>query len=168
LLIAQGSQFCCSFPVSGDPSTYRAELSISRDAPYWRYSSDTETSWTFRSSRPPEGVEERLPLLFIDYDLGELDLLNRAERGPRAIRFGVHRQQGTPAAGLTNVRLWVSYNDGGTWSNVSVANLGGGNYSACLNHSTNPARQNVSLRIQATDAGGSMINQTIIRAYGLE
>jgi subtilisin family serine protease len=167
-LIAQGTQFCCSFPVSGDPSTFRAELSISRNAPYWRYSSDTDTSWTFRSSRPAPGVEERLPLLFVDYDLGELDLLNRAERGQHTIRFGVHRQQGAPTAALTNVRLFVSYNDGATWSNQSLSNLGGGNYSANLNHPANPARQNVSLRIQATDAGGSSINQTIIRAYGLE
>ena len=66
------------------------------------------------------------------------------------------------------MRLWVSYNDGATWSNQSLSNLGGGNYSANLNHPANPARQNVSLRIQATDAGGSSINQTIIRAYGLE
>jgi hypothetical protein len=49
--IAQGSQFCCTLPVSGDPATIRPELSISRDAPYWRHSSDTDTSWMFRSSR---------------------------------------------------------------------------------------------------------------------
>jgi hypothetical protein len=54
------------------------------------------------------------------------------------------------------VRLWASYNDGGTWA------------PATLDHPANPVRQNVSLRIQATDAGGSSINQTIIRAYGLE
>jgi subtilisin family serine protease len=167
-LIAQGSQFCCSFPVSGDPATYRAELGISRNAPYWRYSSDTETSWTFRSARPPAGVEERLPLLFVDYDLGELDLLNRAERGLHEIDFRVARQQGAPTAALTNVRLFVSYNDGATWSNTPVTNLGGGNYSATLNHPANPARQNASLRVQATDAGGSSINQTIFRAYGLD
>jgi hypothetical protein len=167
-LIAQGTQFCCSFAVSGDPSTYRAELSVSRDAPYWRYSSDTDTSWTFRSSRPPEGVTERLPLLLVDYDLGELGQLNRAERGQHTIRFAVHRQQGSPAAVLNNVRLQVSYNDGATWSNQSLSNLGGGNYSATLNHPANPARQNVSLRIVASDAGGSSISQTIIRAYGLE
>ena len=166
--IAQGSQFCCSFPVSGDPSTFRAELSISRDAPYWRYSSDTDTSWTFRSSRPPAGVQAPVPLLFIDYDLGELDLLNKAERGQHGIHFHVARQQGSPPAALTNVRLWASYNDGGTWAQQSLTNLGGGNYSATLNHPANPVRQNVSLRIQATDAGGSSINQTIIRAYGLE
>ncbi|HEY6417284.1 MAG TPA: S8 family serine peptidase [Acidimicrobiales bacterium] len=166
--IAQGTQFCCSFPVSGDPSTYRAELSVSRDAPYWRYSSDTDTSWTFRSTRPPAGVQARQPLLFIDYDLGELDLLNKAARGQHGISFRVARQQGSGASALTNVRLWASYNDGGTWAQQSLTNLGGGNYSATLNHPANPVRQNVSLRIQATDAGGSSINQTIIRAYGLE
>ena len=167
-VIAQGTQFCCSFAVSGDPSTYRAELSISRDAPYWRYSSDTDTSWTFRSSRPPTGETARLPLLLVDYDLGDLDLLNRAERGQHTIHFGVHRQAGSGSSPLTNVRLQVSYNDGATWSNESLSNLGGGNYSASLNHPANPARQNVSLRIVASDAGGSSINQTIIRAYGLE
>jgi hypothetical protein len=102
--------------VSGDPATYRAELSISRNAPYWRYSSDTETSRTFRSARPRAYVEERLPLLFVDYDLGELDLLNNAERGQHEISFRVARQLGSPSAALTNVRLWASRNHGGTWA----------------------------------------------------
>jgi hypothetical protein len=66
------------------------------------------------------------------------------------------------------VRLFVSYNDGATWNSTPVTNRGGGNYSATLNHPANPARQNVSIRVQATDAGGSSINQTIFRAYGLE
>ena len=167
-LIAERPQFFGSFAVSGDPATYRAELEVSRNTPWSRYSSDTDTVWTFRSSPPAAGVVEAQAILLADYDLGDLDLQNRAARGSHEITLSFHRQQLAPAAAITDAKLWASYNDGATWARASLDNLGGGRFGATLNHPANPARQNVSLRIEATDAGGSRINQTIIRAYGLE
>jgi hypothetical protein len=107
-------------------------------------------------------------ILLADYDVGELDLLNRAERGSHEIGLSIHRQQLAPAAAVTDAKLWASYNDGATWVRASLDDLGGGRFEATLNHPANPARQNVSLRLEATDAGGSRLHQTIIRAYGLD
>ena len=167
-LIAERPQFFGDFPVSAGPATYRAELEVSRSTPWSRYSSDTDTVWTFNSSAPPAGVVQAQPILLADYDLGELDLLNRAERGSHEIGLSIHRQQLVAPAAVTDARLWVSYNDGATWTRVTLDGLGGGRYEATLNHPANQARQNVSLRLEATDAGGSRINQTIFRAYGLD
>jgi hypothetical protein len=167
-LIADRTQFFGDFPVSGDPATYRAELEVSRSAPWSVYSSDTDTVWTFRSSAPPEGVVQAQNILLAGYDLGELDLRERAARGSHQIGLFIHRQQLAPAAAVTDARLWVSYNDGATWTSVPLTNTGGGHFTASLNHPSNPARQFVALRLEAADAGGSRLNQTIFRAYGLE
>jgi subtilisin family serine protease len=167
-LIAERPQFFGSFAVSGSPATYRAELEVSRNAPWSRYSSDTDTVWTFRSSPPAAGVVEAQAILLADYNLGALDLQNRAARGSHEVTLSFHRQQLAPPAAITDAKLWVSYNDGATWARASLDNLGGGRFAATLTHPANPARQNVSLRIEASDAGGSSINQTISRAYGLQ
>ena len=167
-LIAERPQFFGNFPVSGSPATYRAELEVSRNTPWSVYSSDTDTVWTFRSSAPAADVVEAQPILLANYDVGELDLQNRAERGSHEVELFIHRQQLAPPAAVTDAKLWVSYNDGATWSRASLDNLGGGRFEAELNHPANPARRYVSLRLEAADAGGSRLNQTIIRAYGLE
>jgi subtilisin family serine protease len=167
-LIAERTQFFGDFPVSGDPATYRAELQVSRNAPWSVYSSDTDTVWTFRSAAPPTGVTQAQNILLAGYDLGELDLQERAARGSHEIGLFIHRQQLAPAAAVTDVKLWVSYNDGATWTRASLSNDGGGHYTAELNHPANPARRFVALRLEAADAGGSRLNQTIFRAYGLE
>jgi hypothetical protein len=69
---------------------------------------------------------------------------------------------------VTGARLWVSYNDGATWSRVTLDSQGGGRFTGELSHPANTARKYVSLRLDATDSGGSSLNQTIIRAYGLQ
>lgn len=167
-LIAERTQFFGDFPVSGDPATYRAEAEVSRNTPWSVYSSDTDTVWTFKSSAPPTGVSQAQAILQAGYDLGELDLQNRAERGSHEIGLTIRRQQLAPPATVTGAKLWVSYNDGVTWSRVTLDDQGGGRFTAELNHPANTARKYVSLRVEATDSGGSSLNQTIIRAYGLE
>ena len=164
-VIGEDAGFTRDFEVGGEPATYRAELDVARRAPFWRMSSDTETAWTFRSA--PTEEPESLPLLLVDCDVGDLDPLNRAVRGDHEIDFRVHRQQGAPAAAVNGLDVWASFNEGGTWRRLDVEDLGGGNFTAQLTHPTRQG-QYVSLRMQASDAGGSRISQTIMRAYGLE
>jgi hypothetical protein len=140
-------------------------LDVKRRAPYWRYSTDTETAWTFRSG-PGEG-RQSLPLLLVDYDVGELDGLNRAPRGNYEIGLRVRRQQSAPAAAVTDLKVWASFDQGGTWSRLGVEDRGGGNFTARLTHPARQTARDVSLRVQASDAGGSRVTQTIIKAYGL-
>ena len=78
----------------------------------------------------------------------------------------MHRQQGAAPASVTGLTLSVSYDDGATWSNVATTNRGGGHFGATIHNQT--SGQHVSLRVQASDSGGSGITQTIIRAYGLD
>ena len=140
-------------------------MDVARRAPWWRYSTDSETAWTFRSA--PTSEAESLPLLLVDYDVGTLDSLNRAPRGAYEIDLRVRRQQGAPAAAIEDVSAWASYDDGGTWRRLSLDDLGGGNYAAALTHPARETARHVSLRVQASDAGGSRVTQTVMRAYGL-
>jgi hypothetical protein len=66
------------------------------------------------------------------------------------------------------MRVWASFDDGGSWRRLDLDDLGGGNYTASLTHPDRQTAEHVSLRVQASDAGGSRITQTIMRAYGLQ
>ena len=164
-LIAQSEGFFGSYAVSGNPASYRAELDVTRTAPYWTQSTNTHTTWTFDSA-PPAGVQP-IPLLLVDYSLKGLDLQNRSPRGTQVIDLFAHRQQGASAASITGLTASVSYNDGANWLPVTVKNNGGGHFSATIKN-PNVGGPAVSLRVEATDSGGSGITQTIIRAYGLK
>ena len=70
---------------------------------------------------------------------------------------------GSGSAKVTGLRFWTSLDDGETWQAATVDPLGGGRVSAPL---PEPAEgRAVSIRVKAADAGGSGIDQTIIRAY---
>ena len=143
------------FTVPATAGTYRLhyDLDASQALPI---STKTSTEWTFHSNP----VEERLPLLLVDYRL-PLDLLNRPN-GDTAT-FTVSRVAGAASAKATGLKLWTSLDDGTTWQSAKVSAAAGGKYSATLPHAGKG--QAVSLRVQATDSGGSKIDQTIIRAY---
>ena len=70
------------------------------------------------------------------------------------------------SAAVTSFALWVSYDDGASWQFVRTDRASGGRYRAELRHPRHA--DSVSLRVRATDSGGSRIKQTIIRAYGLD
>jgi hypothetical protein len=105
-------------------------------------------------------------LLVVDYDVGQLDVQNRSHQARQLIELHAHRQTGAAPAAITSLVLSVSFDEGSTWQDLSTQSAGNGRYRAEI---TNPASaQNVSIRVQATDSGGSSIDQTIIRAYGLD
>jgi hypothetical protein len=122
-------------------------------------STQTKTTWTFRSAAPAGGNSARIPLLLVDYAL-PLDLDNHPD-GSTAV-FTVVRVAGTARAQVIGFRLWTSLDNGGTWQAARVRALGGGRFAATLPHVA--PGQAVSLRVQATDAGGSGIKQTIMTA----
>jgi hypothetical protein len=70
---------------------------------------------------------------------------------------------GTPASQITGMHVWTSTDNGRTWQAASVRVLGGTRFSFTLPHAK--AGQAVSLRVRATDAARSGIDQTIIAAY---
>jgi hypothetical protein len=164
--IVSSTGFRGDFEVGGDPATYRAELDVTRSSPYWTMSTRTETRWTFDSAPPQGGGSEAVPLLLVDYELEDLDLLNRAPRGHYEIGLRVHRQQGAAASPVDVVQAWASFDDGTGWQPLRVRGSGG-SYTASLVNPSSATTDFVSLRVAASDRGGSSIEQTIQRAYGL-
>ena len=158
-----------AFPASASPATYRLVLNGKRSAPWSLYSTETNTTWTFASSRPAAGKEERPALVQVDYDL-PLDELNRAaDRTAYTFRLAAGHVPGVSGPDIKTVQAWVSFNDGGTWKQIDLVSLGNGAVQATVQH---PKLENttgaVSLRVKATDTAGNSVDQTIIRAYGLK
>jgi hypothetical protein len=123
-------------------------------------STRTMTTWTFRSVAPAGSGQVHIPLLLVRYRL-PLNLDNHPD-GSTAI-LTVTRVAGTPRAKVLGLRLWTSTDGGKTWRPASVRALGNGQFAATLPHVK--AGKGVSLHVQASDAGGSKIDQTIITAY---
>jgi subtilisin family serine protease len=166
-LLAESTYPIGTFPAVSGNATYRLVTNQHRSTPWWQYSTDVNTTWTFRSAAPATG-RRLLPLVQAGYDLS-LDSLNRAPgRSRYHFTLNVGHQPGVNGPDIRTVQAWVSYNDGGTWKQVSLVRQGGGKHLVRLDH---PRAENtsgaVSLRVKATDSAGNGIDQTIIRAYGL-
>ncbi|MBV9853232.1 MAG: S8 family serine peptidase [Streptosporangiaceae bacterium] len=123
-------------------------------------STQTTTTWTFRSAAPAGLAPVRIPLLVVNYDL-PLGLDNRPDGGTAVL--SVTRIAGTPPARVTGLKAWTSTDNGKSWQLAAVHPLGGGRYSFTPPHAA--PGQAVSLRVRAADTGGSGIDQTIMTAY---
>jgi hypothetical protein len=158
-LIGSKHASVADFPVPAAPATYKLVYTdnTSRALPV---STRTQTAWTFRSAAPAGSKPALIPLLLVYYAL-PLGLDNHPD-GSTAV-FTVARVVGTIRARVTRFRLWTSLNNGHTWQAAPVRALGRGRFAATLPHAA--PGQAVSLRVQAADAGGSGIEQTIMTAY---
>lgn len=158
-----------TIPALATPATYRL-VHVGKRATAWsKYSTETNTTWTFSSSRPAAGKTETPALMQVDYDLA-LDALSTTPGGA-AYTIGLdvgHVPGVTGGPALKTVQAWVSFNDGGTWKKADVVAQGNGSYKTTVQHpKTANTSGAVSLRVKATDAAGNGIDQTLIRAYGL-
>ncbi|MER6949667.1 S8 family serine peptidase [Nonomuraea sp. NPDC000554] len=176
------------FALPAAESTYRLTDTFHTPNPLQLYARDVSTAWTFRSKRPTGGMQsssdglclgwmftqtvgpcEPVRKLNLRYDLG-LDLDNRAPAG-RAHRITVTGYQGSydrPDAKLADLKLWVTFDDGAHWKAVATSRKDATSRSATIEHPpTAGANGTVGLRVQAVDAEGNTVDQTISRAYGL-
>lgn len=173
-------------PLSATKTTYRLDVDTSDESDLIGAgdAQTVDTSWTFGSGRGdakaqlPDGVLcapdptracSLLPLLFVRYDLA-LDYRSRAEAdAPFDIAFAVAHQEHAPGPKGVTATVSVSYDDGKTWSTPHDATAAGdGTFRLTVHHP--PAAQTsgyVSLRVDAHDADGSEVRQTVIRAYAL-
>jgi subtilisin family serine protease len=166
--IAESEGWLGTYDVSPGSHRYRAELDVTRSAPFITLSTHTHTLWAFRSATPADGVTQVLPLLVADWSFGGLDLLGQASRGTQKIVVSVHRQTGADASSVDDFTAQVSYDDGDNWTTVPARSLGDGRYRITVQQPEGDTSDFVSVRVDATDDGGSRINQTIIRAYALK
>lgn len=166
-LIADLPEPWAQIPAGAASGTYRLDVDVARTSPEWAFSTRTQTSWTFGSSRTPPGTQALLPLLQVDYAL-DTDLSNRVPaRRWQLIDLTVRHQDGLKGPRAKSAKVWASYDDGMTWRSAAhVSSRGDGKYRATL---APPKSSNgyVTLRVQATDTAGNVVDQTVVRAYGL-
>jgi hypothetical protein len=158
-LVGTQSLSDADFPVPATTASYRLTYTDDTSAAL-PVSTRTSTSWTFRSSPPAGDATARLPLLLVNYQL-PLDLTNHQDSDTATLTIAP--VAGTPAAAITSARMWTSTDGGRTWVASAIQSLGGGQFSASLPQAA--SGQAVSLRVTASDADGSGIDQTIITAY---
>lgn len=106
-------------------------------------------------------------MLQLDYAV-DADSGNRLPAGRKArIGLSARFQDGMAAPDVRSVKAWASYDDGRTWRAVDVKRTGK-SYEATIDHpSLGATNKYVALRVQATDAAGEIVDQTVTRAYGL-
>lgn len=147
------------FTVPAAAARYRLDAEGTCHLSDWRVSTTVKSSWTFNSGHT--GKATALPLIGVRY-LPRLDDYNRAPAG-RPFSFGVRvdREPGSSQAPLKSLAVQASYDDGKTWTPVTLK-AEGGQWTATVR---NPAKGHVSLRAIGQDAQGTTVNQTIMRAY---
>ncbi|MER5695825.1 S8 family serine peptidase [Streptomyces mirabilis] len=148
-----------TFTAPAAKSSYRLVVDTQRTADWAAYSTATHTEWSFASAHTDQ--QTALGLLSVDYDVAGLNLLNSAEAGHTSkLGLSVRNQSGGVTA--SSLKAWVSYDDGTSWKEVKVKHG-----KAELKHPKKDARF-VSLRVRAGDRDGNIVDQTVVRAFGLK
>lgn len=147
--------------VPPDFSTYELTASVERDAPF-ELTTAVTAKWTFTSQTVNGGVL-RMPLWSVRM-APVLDATNTAPAGqPFTIPLQAAPQPSSPAAGLREVTVEYSVDDGATWQPATVSPVAGGGHIAQLTHPDITGF--VSLRTTVTDWAGNELEQEVIRAY---
>jgi hypothetical protein len=159
--IGRTENYYNQFELPAEAGTYRLAYEQTGEAVPYRHRSST--AWTFSSAASAGGSEDELrpiPLLVVDYEL-PLDTLDRPTG--RTARFKVHQVTGTPNRPVRSFRVWTSTDDGTTWRRASVDRDGNRSWDVTLPRVARGT--GVSLKVDARDADGNRIEQTLIDAY---
>jgi len=161
-LIASPARFNgTAVAASPDPATYRVTLDTEHLA--WHpLSTRTSTAWTFRSARPTSGSED-LALLWPRFGF-TLDEHNAAVAGAIYDFDLSFLLQNETAPKMSAVKVETSIDDGATWKTATIKAKTGGHYDVVV---ANPKTGYVSLKVSASDADGSKVEQTLTRAYAV-
>ena len=162
-LLASGPEPFLFVPVSPAAARYRLERDLDVDG-LLELANRSRTSWWFTSAGPTGGVGY-LPLLEVDNQVRALDGRDGLPAGRAAtVDLDVHRQEGAARSRVVATHLWFSTDDGATWTAAGLRRMGAGRYRAVLPATRLPSGKYVSLRTWARDAGGSRIQQVLVRA----
>ncbi|QYC40264.1 Serine protease AprX [Nonomuraea coxensis DSM 45129] len=156
-----------SFPMVPERAEYRVVADVERKQPWWTTSTKVNTEWTFHSEQAGDGVTP-LPILSADFDL-DVDQANSVSvHTPLQVGLGLRYPKGMAGLRIDEAKLWTSYDDGATWQQVELAAGGDTAFTGTIkNPGSAKAGGFVSLRVQATDADGNTVLQTVNRAYRL-
>ncbi|MER5336101.1 S8 family serine peptidase [Micromonospora sp. NPDC002717] len=165
-LLGSAPAAAVAFPMTPERAEYRVVTDVRRDQPWWTTSTKVNTAWTFHSQ--PGGDRALLPVLSVGYDV-DVALDNSVQAQSTAdISLDFWYPKGLAGPRIREAKLWASYDDGATWQQVTVTAGGDATVKGAVK---SPALADtngfVSLRVQATDADGNTVEQTVTRAYKL-
>jgi hypothetical protein len=185
-LIAHGKAGFAGLPavrLSPKPASIRLTLNAARSGPGLRLSTESQTTWTWRSVRDATATVPKAwfcgfthdftalnrrcaaqPLLALNYGVQGMSLQGLTSPGQQVVSVSVGHVQPAAATAVTGLTASFSLNDGDTWTPATVTSRGGGRFGVSF---MAPAGTDVSLRVKATDAAGGTIEETIPRAYGV-
>ncbi|MFJ3403026.1 S8 family serine peptidase [Promicromonospora sp. NPDC090134] len=153
-----------ALPAGG--AAHRVVLDARREASWWERSTRTSTEWRFRAA---PGDATGPAVLDVGYAVKGVDVRNEAPRGTRVTLTVGHQtaaQDGRSARNrVTSARLWWSADDGATWHAASLTDQRPGRFTGTVR--VPQGTEHVSLRVEARDASGGTVKQTVIRAYAV-
>lgn len=185
--IGESASSAVKLELPAEPGSYRL-VHQQRIVGAWPVDTEATTTWTFRSQAPASGVTAAVPLLSLDYQL-PLDDSDRlpaatAATGPAATagpagaaataatagpaRFAVRQLSGTTPQRITAAKVWISTDDGKSWTEAPVTLGEDATFTAPLPGTaggTVAGGTAYSLKVSAVGDGGSAIEQTLIRAF---
>jgi hypothetical protein len=126
----------------------------------------SRTRWWFNSASPGADPYAVLPILDVEYQAAPLGGRNGAVAGrPVTVDLQIARQEGAPPSEVAAATLQLSTNDGATWKEISLQQVGAGHYRGVLPGSRLRAGTWVSLRTTGRDVTNSRVAQALIRAF---
>jgi len=163
VVVGRGSNpNAAGFTLPADTGRYTLAVQATRAKNWATVATRVDTTWTFTSGPTTGPTPLTLPTVKVS---GGFDGQGRA---PAGRSFTLDLVAGTQAEAtpskVTAVSVEVSTDDGQTWQPVRAHATGGGHWCAQV---TNPPSGYVSLRVKASTAAGSTVEQTVVRAYGL-
>lgn len=156
------------FDVPADAAAYELTMmttKIGSPAAVWKRSTQTETTWKFRSERKPDVVSQGLPLLFPRYVVPEDGMKTVPAKNGQKIGLDATGHAGYTPGELTGAKVSFSYDGGETWHAATTARQGG-RWTATIDHADAGGKP-VTLRTELTDANGNTVVQTVNDAYAV-
>ncbi|MFJ7085139.1 S8 family peptidase [Streptomyces griseus] len=156
------------FEVPAEAAAYELTMTttkIGSPAAVWKRSTQTETTWTFRSERKPDVVSQGLPLLFPRYDVPEDGMKTVPAKNGQRIGLDATGHAGYTPGELTGAKVSFSYDGGETWHAATTARQAG-RWTATVDHA-DASGKSVALRTELTDANGNTVVQTVDDAYAV-
>lgn len=152
------------FTVPADDSAYELTLETRKvGSRVWHRSTETQTTWAFRSHLDEEAYSQGIPMLFPRYALPEDGMKTLAAKDGQRIGLTATGHAGYRPGALKSASLSYSYDEGKTWTEAKTS-ASGGKWTATVDHAGASGKQ-VRLRTELTDANGSSVTQTVARAY---
>ncbi|MFD6492735.1 S8 family serine peptidase [Streptomyces sp. NPDC060188] len=152
------------FEVPAEDASYELTLAtVKIGSRVWNRSTQTVTTWSFRSHLEEDVFSQGIPLLFPRYTLPEDGLKTLAAKDGQRITLSATGHAGYRPGELTSAKLSYSYDDGKTWTSAATARRDG-RWTATVDHSGAQGKH-VTLKAELTDAAGNSVGQTVNRAY---